>query len=788
MNKDPWVLGISASPHNGAVCLLRGDEIFVAIQEERLTRIKRNAIYAAHPCMAIDYCLDYAGISAGDLDLVVCCVTNSAKVLTQDLARNPLLQVNANRTPVLYIPHHLGHAVSAFAVSGFSEAAVLVIDGLGSPYEDLTEDEKRACKWMVEEGGETISLYAASGRSVRALEKHMVEHSNWVKASRGAMREFGSLGGMYSAVADQIFGNLHEAGKVMGLAPYGEPDIPAGDFFSIEEGRFIFHDKVPKRFMHTDRWPLRQKEYENLAGSTQAALEEAVLYLVDHLYSLNPSENLCYAGGVALNSVANERIIRESAFKNVFIMPAAEDSGTAIGAAYYGLWRLTKRNGSRKLVHDAVGRNYSEAEITKALEETPAVERLSAEEIISETVTLLCQGKIVGWFQGRSELGPRALGQRSILCDPRLADGKEILNSRVKHRESFRPFAPVVIQEEAERWFDLEGANPESPFMLRICKFDQEKREQVPAVVHVDGTGRYQTLTREANGSLYDLVEKFQQETGVPIILNTSFNVAGEPIVETPEDALATLLSTGIDYCVLGRNIVGKRRRILFEENEVPWPLRIKEQLTRMARAAMRSESGQSQAHGRPSLEDFVGSFEDRVQGTLSISLDQHRLKGYFTAASALKKYIKWSAPLEYICEDIFEVGEGAFKGARLLYIRDRRRRVNAVAVAPGGDINRGAVFLLSPHTVSDSRERLEKLTGNYERNEKSMRVFLQRGAMRVAVAGQTSFELVPRSASDFMLKNLPGYAIEFKTSVSGMTTEATVTQPNGVFTLEKTE
>jgi len=558
VKSGPWILGISAS-HNGAVCLLRDDEIVVAIQEERLTRRKRDYIYCGQPALALDYCLSYAGIRPQDLSMIVRCIPNPAKDPRQDVLLNPMLEAARHNIPVLTIPHHYGHALSAFATSGFSEAALLVIDGAGSPFEDLFENEQSAIKQHVNGGYETISLYAASESSITPLEKQMVEHGDWLGPDRLTMPEFGSLGGMYSAAAVQIFGDLNDAGKVMGLAPYGKPEIPAPEFFDVVDGLFVFRDHVPRRFADAvERWPMHADRYKSLAGSVQAALEEAVLYLVEHLYKLCPSRNLCYSGGVALNSVANERIINESSFERIYIMPPAEDSGPSIGAAYYGLWQLTGRNNLRKLVHDACGREYSPAEITGAIEKMQNADIVDTENFIAETAELLSQGKIIGWFQGRSELGPRALGQRSILCDPRRPDAKEFLNSRVKHREAFRPFAPVILLEEVGNWFECAAPEIESPFMLRVCHFKEDKKESVPAVVHVDGTGRLQTLTREANGRLYELVCKFHEKTGVPILVNTSFNVMGEPIVETPEDALRCFLSTGIDYCVMQDWLVRK--------------------------------------------------------------------------------------------------------------------------------------------------------------------------------------------------------------------------------------
>lgn len=557
VNTNPWILGMSCS-HNGSVCLLHGDEIVVAIQEERLSRIKRHRVYASQPSLSLQYCFDYAGIRPQDISLVVYCVQGRTIDPRQNLALNPYLNVMSNRIPTLAAPHHFCHAVSAFATSGFNDSAVLVIDGVGSPYEDLLEDERDAAVGKTEKSWETISLYSASGNTITAVEKHLT--TSWLKIDPRGMARFGSLGGIFSAAARQIFGDELEAGKVMGLAPYGQPEIPTSEFFKISDGRFDFLDNVPKMFEHNDRWPLRKTEYENLSCSTQLALESALLYLTERLRKLCPSDNLCYAGGVALNSVANERIIAESGFKNVYIMPAAEDSGPAIGAAYYGLWQLTAKNARRKLVHDTMGCQYSSSAITNAVERAPAIELINTRDVISDAVDLLCEGKIIGWFQGRSELGPRALGQRSILCDPRREDAKEVLNSRVKHRESFRPFAPAILIEEVDNWFDLNGAGAESPFMLRICNFKKDKMDKVPSVVHVDGTGRIQTVTREGNGPFYDLVNRFFEKTGVPIILNTSFNTMGEPIIETPEDALFCLLNTGLDYCVLEDKLVAKRQ------------------------------------------------------------------------------------------------------------------------------------------------------------------------------------------------------------------------------------
>lgn len=555
--KTGWILGISAS-HNGSACLLKGNQIVAGIQEERLVREKRRSVKGATPCLSIDYCLNSAGIHPSDLDLVVLCVQGEAHSREQDLRLSPQLQVSLHGVRTLTISHHLGHAASAFATSGFEESAVLVIDGLGSPYQDFSSDEQASVIRKDRDGWECTSLYSASGTTITAVEKHLVKGDEWLNTRKSGMPTFRSLGGMYSAVATQIFGHPMEgAGQVMGLAPFGQPEFPASDFFDVADGQILFHDKVPAQFAHARRWPDCQTQYENLARSVQEALEVAVLYLARHLFEVAPNENLCYAGGVALNCVANERLIRESGFKRLFIMPAAEDSGASVGAAFYGLWQLTAENTCYHLKSDSLGRKYDKAEIDKSLEKTPAIAVLkSRRDILDETTERLCEGQFAGWFQGGSELGPRALGHRSILADARSPEAKDRLNARIKFRAAFRPFAPSILYEEADKWFEFDGREPESPFMLRVCNFKPEARDRVPAVVHVDGTGRVHTVRKEANERLYELLKRFYRRTGVPILLNTSFNISGEPIVETPEDALWCLLYTGLDFLVLEDRIV----------------------------------------------------------------------------------------------------------------------------------------------------------------------------------------------------------------------------------------
>jgi carbamoyltransferase len=765
---DPWVLGISAS-HNGAVCLLKGDEIVVAIQEERLSRKKRHRIFGAQHSLALDYCFDYAAIQPRDLSLVVLCVQGRATAASQDLTLNPSLQIKENGTPTMLIPHHLAHAASAFATSGFGESAVLVIDGIGSPGEDLSDEEQNVIINPMEDGWEMISLYSAANTTFTPLEKHVVEGPKWLSTDRTIMPTFGSLGGIFSAASVQLFGGDLEAGKVMGLAPYGRPVHPPSDFFEIVDGRFVFSDKIPSLFQHDQRWPAQQTEYQDLACSTQSALEVALLYLVDHLHDLYPSSNLCYAGGVALNSVANERIIRESKFKDVYIIPAAEDSGPAIGAAYYGLWHLGQKNTRKRLLHDAVGREYTPSATRQAIAETPAVEAIESKNVISDAADLLVDGKILGWFQGRSELGPRALGQRSILCDPRRPDGKEVLNSRVKHREAFRPFAPVVLLEKVRDWFELDGINPESAYMLRICLFKEDKKDLVPAVVHADGTGRFQTVTKEANGPFYDLIKKFGERTGVPIILNTSFNIMGMPIVETPQDALLCFLSTGIDYCVLEDVIVKKRESILlgldltpnYEPPEFDTP--------------NDKENGPAGMQSRRPLKEYVGDYESPTGG-LKIAKEGGRLKGIYNAQST---------SLSRVADDLFEAASDDFKGFKLTFIPDKNGIIERAIIDMGEQGS--AVFTRDVKPRSVSKRYMRKCAGEYEIGDKTLKVsVLEDGKMIIKCPGQPDYVLVPGKGVKFDLKNTPGYSVEFIMDKRDKITAAVITQPNGSFLLSR--
>lgn len=561
MRKEPFILGLSSSNHNGAACLLKGRTVVAAVQEERLTRIKRSGLEAGSPSLAVRYCLEAGGIRPSQLDAIVTCFLRDRESPLHDVTRNALLA--DARCPTFTISHHLGHAVSTFGASGFDRAAVLVVDGAGSRMEDLDPEERAvaalpcALPPEIPDALEAHSLYSFTGNRATPIEKQMgwwVDEEDW---DESGMKMFGGLGGMYSAVARQIFGDALDApGKVMGLFPFGKPDIPVEEFVDITPRWVIPRMDVRNRFRFAERWPAHKTLYENLAASTQAALERALLAIVHRLRVQTSATSLCYAGGVALNGVANERIFREAGFDDVFILPASEDGGTALGAAFYGLSRLCSSPAPR-LCRDSLGASYSRERVASDLNGVPACLVREPTDLVGATVDLLLEQRFVGWFQGGSEFGPRALGCRSILCDPRRAEMKDLLNERIKRREGFRPFAPIVLAEEARHWFDVPP-DDESAFMLRVWPFRPGAMEKVPAVAHVDGTGRVQTVTREANPRLHSLVTEFFRRTGVPIVLNTSLNVAGDPIVETPEDAAYCLFEGNLDACVIGDRIVTK--------------------------------------------------------------------------------------------------------------------------------------------------------------------------------------------------------------------------------------
>ncbi len=576
MEKHVYVLGINAYDHDVSACLLRDGAIAFAINKERITRKKHATGFFQE---VVDYCLKAEGITLDDVDLVVrnCYVLPvedlEVRMVHQDVpevmddkerlqaSKHPLYLSHSDK--VVTVSHHLAHAYSAFAPCPFDDGVVMVVDGVGNYCADIKEPGQLTGN-ADPLARESESYYRFDGVRIDALKKV------WLNPVRGFLSDeffyMPGLGAMYSRVSSYIFADWNKCGEVMGLAPYGRPNA-FKPLVEMHDGELAFPEwgldfDKPWLVDRERKWETSpsMRHWEDLAWRMQDDTEKALLERAKWLRETTGAKNLCMAGGVALNCVANGRIQREAGFDNVWIQPAAGDDGIAIGCAYYGHLEVLKKPRSSVMNHAFVGRSYTDREaraaVDKALVRAQTVTTDCA-NICAETAKLLADGHVFGWFQGASEFGPRALGNRSILADPRRPDMKDKLNSRVKHRQAFRPFAPIVLAERVDEIF--EGAE-ESPFMLLVKRVRPEWTDKIPGIVHVDGTARIQTVREDQNARLYRLLKEFDAITGVPVLINTSFNVKGEPIVETPDDAIACFLNTGMDYLALHDMLIAKKR------------------------------------------------------------------------------------------------------------------------------------------------------------------------------------------------------------------------------------
>ena len=568
-----YVLGLNSYDHDVSACLLRDGAIAYAIAKERITREKHaNGFYRE----VIDYCLNAEGITLDDVDLVVrnCYILPvtemEERLVYQDMpgflpeyeragaAKHPLYLSRSDK--VVQVSHHLAHAYSAFAASPFEQGAVMIVDGVGSYRSDVVEPYPPA-DTATSLARESESYYKFDGSGIECLKKV------WMEPERGFLSDefynMPGLGALYSRASTYIFGDWNKCGELMGLAPYGRRE---------RVRRLLELDGVTLRVPHwgTDfnqpflidqgRWEgsPSMSHWEDVAWRVQDDTENALLARARWLRETTGARNLCIAGGVALNCVANGRLAREAGFDNVWIQPAAGDDGIAIGCAYYGYLEILKQRRGFVMEHAYVGRRYTEKDIEDAIGKFLVriqINAVRSEDICRDTARLLADQRVIGWFQGPSEFGPRALGNRSLLADPRKAEMKDLLNSRVKHRQAFRPFAPIVLAERAKEIFEGEE---DSPFMLIAKRVRPAWRDRIPAVVHVDGTARVQTVREQTNPVLYRLLREFETLTGVPVLINTSFNVKGEPIVETPRDAVVCFLTTGIDNLILHDTLISK--------------------------------------------------------------------------------------------------------------------------------------------------------------------------------------------------------------------------------------
>ena len=561
--------------HDASAALLLDGKVIACASEERFTRLKYSLNLTGNtllPKNAIQYCLDYAGINIEDVDLVAhyCCFDEFViekrlellrpfipfelenklkesynKIFRTMMSREVLIEQFHKMTGLIpknyvQVRHHFAHAASAFYPSGFKDALILTIDGTGE------------------------------------LESSLVAVGN-----NNTITEIGSyplpisLGALYLIITVFLgFKSLGDEYKVMGLASYGNADKYRDIFNQLinesEDGKYFtpWLSKIElKEFLNENLGPARkaqdqiEQRHADIAASLQESLNKAVLHTLKYYQAKTNQSNLTMAGGVALNCTLNGVIARSGLFKNIFVQPASSDEGCSAGAALFAYYISNGTSRKKKLKWNDVyfGPEYSEAEVLNAIHKfTNDVVYSKPENLTQLVAELIVQGKVVGWFQGKMEFGPRALGNRSILADPRDPTMKDKINEKVKRRESFRPFAPAVLEENSKEYFDMTGLD-DSKYMLFTVPVHKNKYKIIPAVTHVDGTSRIQTVSLKTNPKFWNLINEFKKITGIPILLNTSFNVKNEPIVCSPKDALSCFLSTNIDYVIIGDYLIEKR-------------------------------------------------------------------------------------------------------------------------------------------------------------------------------------------------------------------------------------
>ena len=593
------ILGISAFYHDSAACIIQDGEIIAAAQEERFTRKKHDPNY---PKNAINFVLNYSNLKLSEVDQIVFFekpflkferlletyvafapkgfvsfskampLWIKEKLFQKNLLFNKLKEHDENFKSdenIYFSDHHLSHAASAFFPSPFEEAVVLTADGVG--------------EWA------TTTVAVGKGNDLEVKKEIQFPHS---------------LGLLYSAFTYYTGFKVNSGEyKLMGLAPYGSPiyqdkikkiiDIKDDGTFRLNQKYFNYatgltmtNDKFHKLFGQEPRDPKKDQITQfhmDIASSIQNVTEEIMIKLAKGIRNEYGIKNLCLAGGVALNCVANGKILKEKIFDNVWIQPAAGDAGGSLGAAL-ALWYIEQGNTRKINKNDSMkgsylGCEFNQQQIEKELDSLGAnFQTFEYESLIEKTAEFLANEKAIGWFQGRMEFGPRALGGRSILGDPRSDKMQKNLNLKVKYRESFRPFAPSILREDLSKWFDLDV---DSPYMLLVSDINTEKkiemteqqkklfgidklnikRSEIPAVTHVDYSARIQTVSKNTNKSYFDLISKFKEKTGCPVIVNTSFNVRGEPIVNTPTDAFNCFMGTELDYLVIGNCILNKNEQ-----------------------------------------------------------------------------------------------------------------------------------------------------------------------------------------------------------------------------------
>ncbi len=558
-----YILGISGFYHDSAACLIKDGEIVAAIEEERLNRIKH---YNGFPFKAIEQCLKKEKISIKQVDYVgfyekpflkfdriLQTFTETFPLsflffysaipswLNEKLRIKSIIKNKVGfKKDVIFVDHHTSHAASAFFVSPFKEAAILTVDGIG--------------EWK------STGLYVGRDNKITSLKEINFPDS---------------LGLFYSTLTAFLGFKINDDEyKVMALASYGKPkyykkfrkmiDIKPDGSFKLDMKYFSYRakqkmwSKEMEKLLGSSRQPNEEitTRHQDIASSLQKITEEVMIKMANHLHEITKMDNLCIAGGVGLNSVCNGKLRKETPFKRIFVQPAATDAGGALGVAYFIYNQILGHRRNFVMENSYFGLSFSNKEIEQFLKKNRIkYEILSKRNLVKQVALLIAEDKIIGWFQGRMEWGPRALGNRSIIVNPTNPKMKDILNKKVKHREPFRPFAASVLEEKTKEYFDMTY---EEPFMITVFKVKNNKKKLIPAVTHVDGTCRLQTVNRNQNPIYYNLIKEFEKISSIPLILNTSFNIKGEPIVCTPQDAYNTFNKTYMDYLILNNFIISK--------------------------------------------------------------------------------------------------------------------------------------------------------------------------------------------------------------------------------------
>lgn len=561
-----YILGTGLS-HNGSAVLLKDGQVLVAIEKERITRRKHDG---GNDYDAVKYCLDAAGIGLNDLSLVVQCANFEKDSIAIDVYKGKRFFPEDLKVPVVTISHHFAHAYSAAGRAPFDHGYVFVLDGCGSPIEqcdDLHEAQNLARQDIEHKQQlmycEKDSYYRMKGGLLTPLVKDFSElgiSAPPLPLSPDTTTH--SIGGFYAAASRYCFGNMDDAGKLMGLAPYGRQGMISHSAFRFNKGRVFVNTEILDEFNKPAASFADLKNnfqyYADFANWVQSELEEAVLYTLRHRIRQFKTTSLCYTGGVALNALANSRIKRELGLKQLHIEPAAGDNGLALGCAFYGWLHVLGKEKVKPTNRNSFGFSYPQEQIEKTLEQYPNVTAHQSTDIITETAALLEQGKTVGWFREGSEFGPRALGFRSILASPFTPGIRDHINANIKCREDFRPFAPAVLAEDVTQYYRYDE---ESPFMLLVNTVKPEFETLLDSVVHRNKTSRVQTVAMHDDPVFYQLLQEFKKRTGHGILLNTSFNKRGMPIVETPADAIGFFSTSKLDHLVMGNMIISKQQR-----------------------------------------------------------------------------------------------------------------------------------------------------------------------------------------------------------------------------------